>query len=77
VRQTLTIGRYPEVSLTDARDALGKARRLVAQGTSPAEAKREALAQARVARTNTVQAFGEQWYHDRAESRLDSTFSYY
>ncbi len=35
VRRTLTIGRFPEVGLTAARDAVSAARALVAQGISP------------------------------------------
>ena len=72
VRQTLTIGQYPDTSLTKARDKLAKARQLVAQGVSPAEAKQSEKAQARVARANTVQALGEKWYQVRSNSRSRS-----
>jgi hypothetical protein len=37
-RETLTIGLYPDVSLTHAREELASARRLVANGDSPARA---------------------------------------
>lgn len=38
-RETLTIGRYPELSLTQAREALIEARRQIRDGISPARAK--------------------------------------
>lgn len=71
-RQTLTIGQYPDVSLTIARDRLAEARRRVAEGVSPAEAKQAAKAQARVARKNTVRALGQDWYQARSASRSQS-----
>ncbi|WP_075808538.1 tyrosine-type recombinase/integrase [Raoultella ornithinolytica] len=40
-RQTLTIGRYPEFSLAEAREERDKARRLVARGVDPVEVRRE------------------------------------
>jgi integrase len=71
-RETLTIGLYPDVSLTDARDALLAARRLVARGVSPARAKQETRAKARTARANTDQAFGQKWYDAKAPHRSKS-----
>ena len=71
-RQTLTIGQYPDVSLTVARDRLADARRKVAEGVSPAEAKQAAKAQAKIARKNTVQALGQDWYQARSASRSAS-----
>lgn len=71
-RQTLTIGRYPEISLEDARDKLAKARRMVAKEESPAEAKQADKAQAKFAHANTVRALGEKWYLDRQAARSKS-----
>lgn len=71
-RETLTIGLYPDVSLTHAREELASARRLVARGVSPARAKQESRAKARTARANTVQAFGEKWYGSKAPHRSKS-----
>jgi integrase len=71
-RETLTIGRYPERGLEDARDALRDARRLVAKGESPAQVKQEKKAQAQIARANTLRALGERWYHARASHRSKS-----
>lgn len=71
-RETLTIGRYPEFGLGDARDELSKARKMVAKGQSPAKAKQERKADAKVARRNTLRAFGEDWYAARAKGRSHS-----
>src|SRR5688572_15869284 len=38
-RETLTVGRYPELSLTQAREELVGARRKIRDGISPARAK--------------------------------------
>jgi len=72
VRQTLTIGPYPEISLTNARQRLIEARSMVAQGISPSEAKQTAKVQARFARANTVQALGQKWYQIRSGTRSKS-----
>ena len=71
-RETLTIGRYPEIGLGDAREELAKARRMVAKGQSPAKGKQERLTAAKVARKNTLRAFGEDWYAVRAKGRSES-----
>lgn len=72
VRETLTIGRYPEIGLGDAREELAKARRMIAKGQSPANSKQELLTAAKVARKNTLRAFGEDWYAARAKGRSES-----
>lgn len=71
-RETLTLGRYPDVSLEHARDDLGKARKLVAKGESPARAKQDKKASAKIARANTLQALGEKWYQAKAAIRSAS-----
>ena len=40
-RETLTIGKYPDVTLARARELHAEARREVAKGNSPAKAKRQ------------------------------------
>jgi len=79
-RETLTIGRYPDVPLTEARNgkrkpgfiSLADARAMVAQGDSPAKAKQANKAQMTLARANTVQALAEKWYATRASARSAS-----
>lgn len=72
MRETLTIGQYPEVSLEDARDKLRHARKMVAKGESPAKAKQARITADKVARKNTLRAFGEDWYKVRAKGRSES-----
>jgi len=71
-RETLTIGRYPEKGLSDARDELAKARQMVARGESPAKAKQGKKESAKVARKNTLRALAEQWYEAKARARSAS-----
>lgn len=71
-RQTLTVGRYPDVGLGIARKRLDEARGLVAQGISPAKAKQEKKAEARIAAANTLEAVAEQWYLAKAHARSQS-----
>lgn len=70
--ETLTIGRYPDVGLEEAREALAKARKLVAKGESPAQAKQHKKAEAQIARANTLRAIGERWYEAKAPHRSES-----
>jgi integrase len=71
-RETLTIGRYPEKSLASARGVLVAARRMIEAGESPARAKQEKKATARIARANTLQALAEKWFRERAPARSES-----
>jgi integrase len=64
-RETLTIGKYPDVTLAGARELHAEARREVAKGGSPAKAKREE----REARSNTFQAVATEWYSTLAPHR--------
>ena len=79
-RETLVIGRYPEVTLEQARHgvrrpgfiALADARSMVARGESPAAAKQERKAAAKIARANTLRALAEEWYETRKPARSKS-----
>jgi integrase len=65
-RQTLTIGRFPDVGLAVARKRLDEARGLVAAGMSPAEQKQMRKLEDRLAAKNTLQARAEEWYQAKA-----------
>lgn len=71
-RETLTLGRYPELSLADARDEHAKARKLVAKGESPAKAKQAHRERQKIANKNTMRALCERWYEARANARSES-----
>lgn len=83
-RETLTIGKYPEVSLELARRGTRKgkpvpgfmshavARSMVETGESPANAKRARREEQRMAQTNTVKAVCELWYEGKQKGRSQS-----
>ena len=54
--KTLTIGKYPAVSLSEARQAAENARRLLSDGQDPAAAKQQAKQERRAALLNTFAA---------------------
>ena len=67
-RETLTIGKYPDVTLARARELHAEARREVAKGNSPAKAKR----QERETRSDTFHAVASEWYSTLAPHRSAS-----
>ena len=60
--KVLALGLYPEVSLGDARERRAQARKALAGGNDPGEAKREAKRQALVKGENTFEAVAREWY---------------
>lgn len=62
--QVLTIGRYPEFSLSDAREAAANARKQLAHGTDPVEYKKETKLQAK-AESITFNNVAEEWLGKR------------
>lgn len=60
-QRTLSFGRWPEVMLSEARDMLLEARRMLAKGIDPLEqAKLEKIAKS-LAAGNTFQSIGDEW----------------
>lgn len=71
-QEKLVIGQYPEITLKDARDKLLEARRMVANGESPAQQKQ--LAKVAAADTTTVKDFAERFYREiQTKDRKDNT----
>lgn len=60
-RKTLTLGKYPQISLLDARDKVNKARQLLEKGEDPSDNKKAAKAAAITRINNTFQAAYESW----------------
>lgn len=58
----LSIGKYPAVSLVEAREAANNARSILAAGQDPAAAKQAAKAERAAALANTFQAIATQWH---------------
>jgi integrase len=61
----LAVGVYPEVTLADAREKCAAARRLLAAGTDPAEAKREAKRLFLQKQDNTFELIAREWHRNR------------
>ncbi|MCJ2188030.1 tyrosine-type recombinase/integrase [Novosphingobium beihaiensis] len=60
-QRTLSFGRWPEITLVEARDKLLEARRQLAKGLDPYnQAKLEKIAKS-LAAANTFQAIGDEW----------------
>ena len=62
--KSLTIGKYPTVSLSEARQEAENARRMLAQGQDPAAAKQQAKQERRAALLNTFAALARRWHTD-------------
>lgn len=81
-QKSLALGKYPEVSLLDARRARDEAKRLITKSVDPSVAKQAAKREKRIAAGNTFQTVANEWfesnkerwvpaYSERLRSRLD------
>ncbi|WP_215405263.1 integrase arm-type DNA-binding domain-containing protein [Janthinobacterium sp. JC611] len=55
------LGNYPDVSLADARDACGEARKLVKQGISPVQNRQLELVKRELDSGNTFEVIAQEW----------------
>ena len=62
--KTLTIGKYPAVSLSEARQAAENARRLLSDGQDPGEAKQQEKRERQAAALNTFESIARRWHTD-------------
>jgi len=69
----LTFGKYPEVTLAEARNKRLAARKLLDQGTDPARAKREEKQSKAIAAVHTFEAVARAWLIKTAADRASST----
>lgn len=60
-RNNLSLGRYPDLSLANARTRAAEARELVANGIDPAEHKQTEAASQRLAKSHTFAAITTEW----------------
>ena len=63
-RKTLSIGKYPTVSLVEARQAAENARRLLVSGQDPSEAKQQEKRERQAAALNTFESIARRWHSD-------------
>ena len=64
----LSIGTYPTISLVEAREAAENARRMVANGQSPSEAKQQAKRERAEALQNTFGHIAAEWHQHQQAS---------
>ena len=62
--KTLTIGKYPTVSLSEARQAAENARRLLVSEQDPSEAKQQEKRERQAAALNTFESIACRWHTD-------------
>lgn len=74
--KTASLGQYPDVSLKDARDRREAARKTLAAGTDPVEAKRAERATKLAATENTFEAVAREWWTAWKAARSDSHVQY-
>lgn len=63
-RKTLSIGKYPTVSLIEARQTAENTRRLLASGQDPSEAKQQEKRERQAAALNTFESIARRWHND-------------
>ena len=72
----LALGVYPEVTLADARERRAQARKVLAAGNDPGEAKKEAKRLATFKNANTFEVVAREWFekrkHEWAPSSADT-----
>ena len=70
--KTLTLGRYPVITLQEAREKAAQAKKLKGQGVDPAEEKKRTKAAARQQQGATLRGATEDWFSTRSKSWVDS-----
>lgn len=65
-QKTLSVGKYPDVSLADARARREAARKLIANGIDPGEAKQAQKREDKIVAANTFEAVAREWVENRA-----------
>ena len=61
----LALGVYPEVNLAEARERRAQARKVLAAGNDPGEAKKEGKRQATLKNANTFEVVAREWFEKR------------
>lgn len=72
-QKTLALGVYPAVSLAKARAGRDAARKLLANGIDPGQAKSDDKQAKTAAAENTFESVARTWLAKRAANRADST----
>ncbi len=72
-KNMLTFGAYPAVSLGDARAKRAEAKKLIAAGTDPAQARRVTKQLKEASASNTFEAIAREWHANKAEGWKETT----
>ncbi|MEO6340704.1 MAG: integrase arm-type DNA-binding domain-containing protein [Caulobacteraceae bacterium] len=64
-QKLLALGVYPEVTLAEARDRRDAARKLLAAGNDPSEARKEDRRRAKLSADNSFEALAREWHETR------------
>ena len=74
-RKTLALGKYPLMTLQEARDEHLKARKNIAKGIDPSNLKKQAKVDSEVINANTFELWANQWFGhwrvDKAPRHVD------
>lgn len=76
-RQSLTIGPYLQVALSEARKRHADARRQIEKGVSPALQKQQAKRAKSEVQANTFRAIADKWYAELVQSSVKANAIYY
>ena len=72
-RNVLSLGEYPEIPLKQARERRDEARKLLANGIDPGEARKEEKAAKEAEATNTFGRISEEWFDVWQEGKAADT----
>lgn len=73
LRRTLAFGKYPEVTLAEARDKRMAARKLLEQGIDPSQEKKERQRELVEANGNTFEKIAREWHANKLATWREST----
>lgn len=69
----LTLGKYPEVTLAEAREKRLAARKLLAQGIDPSQDRKERQRVLDEANANTFEKLAREWHSNKLSTWREST----
>ncbi|MET3109221.1 integrase [Oxalobacteraceae bacterium GrIS 1.18] len=72
-RNTLAFGRYPEITLANAREQRTAARELIRNGIDPSQAKRSGKTKSVIESSNTFEIVAREWHKNKDGSWLEKT----
>lgn len=71
-QKSLALGKYPEISLAQARDRRDNARKLLANGIDPSEAKKSAKSERDGELSNSFEVVGREWHQSYMKNKAQS-----